>query len=134
MTWKDSVRHFLMGAPYEEVAVMAPTEVVSPPVPVPFDAQESALAIEESLMRDMRRAEFLSDAPVLAADDAAVRQASFRGRFAPPTKTVKGETRARLQLEAEAPIAPRSVPFHAITDQQLAAAEVVRQRSIRRDD
>jgi hypothetical protein len=134
MTPKTSVRKLLMGAPYEEITAVAPTQDMSPLVPAPLDAPEPTMAMEEALIREMRRAEFLADAPVLLANDAAVRQAGFRDRFALPTKTAEADTRPRLRLEADAPVAPRSVPFHAITDQHLAAAEVVRQRSIRHDD
>jgi hypothetical protein len=134
MTWRSAVRNVLMGATYEEIAVVAPTEVVSPLVPVQLNAPEPAMAMEENTIVALRRAEFLADAPVLSAQDPAVRAARFRDGFLPPAKTAWAATRARLQSEAHAPVAPRSVSFPAITDQHLAVAEVARQRSIRRDD
>jgi hypothetical protein len=133
MTWKTSVRKVLMGAPYDEVPVVEPTEVLSPLVPAPLDAPEPTMAMEEALIRVMRLAEFLADAPILSSNDAAVRKTSFRDRFAPPVKTAGAETRARTLLEADAPVAARSAPLLVITDQQLAHAGVTRQRSIRHD-
>jgi hypothetical protein len=121
MSWKDSVRQVLMGAPYEEVAVVAPTEVVSPLVPVPLDAPEPTMVIKENIITALRRAEFSADAPVLSANDAAVRQVSFRDRFAPPSTTVEAATRARLQLEADAPVSAR--PARLITSPELERAE-----------
>jgi hypothetical protein len=134
MTWKNRVRDILMGATYEEIAVVAPAEAVIPLVPIPLDLPQPMRALEESLIQHMRRAEFLSDAPVLSAQDPIVQTAGFRDRFGPQAKTAQAATRARLQLEADAPVAPRSAPLLAISDQQLAQAEVVRQRAIRRDD
>ena len=134
MTWKTTVRNFFGGAPYELMPVVAPTEAVSPLVPSRLDPPVPALANEENLITALRRAEFLSDAPVLSSQDPIVRTAGFRDRFAPPTKSVEAATRARLQSEADAPVSPRSAPLTAVTDQQLAQAEVSRQRAIRRDD
>ena len=110
MTWRDAVLNVLMGAPYEEITVVAPTEVLNPLVPAPLDAPQPAMAMQETLIQDMRRAELLTDAPVLSANDAAVRQASFRDRFVAPAKA-RARARARLQMQADTPVEARPAPL-----------------------
>ena len=125
MSLRSAIRA-LMGSTYEEMPVVAPTEVASPLVPVPLDAPEPVMMTEETLIQDMRRAEFLADAPVLSANDATVRQASFRDRFVPPAKTAQTETRARLQLEADAPVSP--CPSRLVTSPEIDRAERLAER------
>jgi hypothetical protein len=126
MSWKRSVRNFLMGASYEEMTVVAPTEVTAPLIPVPLEVPESALAREEALISALQQAEFLADAPVLSSQDPTVRAATFRIGFVPPAKTTQTETRGRRQLEADAPAAPGPAPL--LTSPELDRAEKLAER------
>jgi hypothetical protein len=126
MTWRNSVRNFLVGTTYEEVAVVAPTEVKSRLVLVPLEAPEPAMAMEEAAISDIRRAELFSDATVLSSQDPAVRQATFRDRFVPLAKAAQAETRARLQLGADVPVTPRPAPL--VTSPEIDRAEKLAQR------
>jgi hypothetical protein len=126
MAWRDSVRHFLMGAPYEEVAVVAQTKVLSPLVSVPLDAPEPAMAIEENTITALRRAEFLADAHVFSNADPAIQQASFRDRFVTQAPSVERREAARLQSEADAPVSPRPAPL--LTSVAIDRAERLAER------
>jgi hypothetical protein len=115
-----------MGATYEEIAVVAPIEVVSPLVPMALDTPEPTMAMEEALISALRRAEYLADVPVLSAQDPAVRAARFRGGFRPPAKTGEAETLVRLQSEADVPVTLRPAPL--LTSPEIDRAEKLAQR------
>src|ERR1700730_10060995 len=136
MTWSTTVRNYLMGASYEHSPIIAPTEAKGPLVPVPYEVVEPLLQLEEAMIQDLRRRERMSDAPVMAADDPAVRAASFRVPYAGKACRSQAEKweRVRLAAEADVPVVGRSAQVPVLTDQQLGQAEVTRQRSIRRED
>src|ERR1700760_2077859 len=105
MTWRNNIKNALMGAPYEEFPVATRMREVTSLVPVELDPPQSAMAVEENVITALRRAEVLSDVPVMSAQDPAVLAARFRDRF-----VVVPDTGARPQLDADARVAPRRVP------------------------
>ena len=126
MSWKNNIRNALMGATYQEHPVVAPLKVTTPMVSVPLDAPEPAMAMEENIISSLRRAEFLSDTPVLSRQDPILRTAGFRDRSALTAKPAQPDSRAWLQMQADAPVAPR--PAQLVTSSEVDRAEKPAQR------
>jgi hypothetical protein len=87
----DAMKKFMWPiSAYEELPTL-PADAVALPVTyrqVSLDRPEPALAQEEHIIADMKRASLVSDSPVLAPTDPAVQQASFRARFDPNTRVI----------------------------------------------
>ena len=124
MTWRDAVRNCLMGSSYEEVTVVGPIKVIRPLVPVTLEAPEPLMALEEAMIIALRRADVLSDAPVMSPQAPSIRAARFRESFASPPNTV--EPGPRLQPAADAPVEPRPAPL--LTSPEIDRAEKLEQR------
>ena len=114
MSWRNNIRNFLMGTSYETLAAAPIPQVVRQ---VALEAPETAMAMEEALITELRRAEYHADAAVLSASDPAVRQASFRRRFDrlsdEADKLREKREAARLAAESDADVAPRPAPLIA---------------------
>jgi hypothetical protein len=132
MSFLSTVKR-LMGTGYDEIpAAPAPVETAQLVVrQVPYEPVVPQLQLEEQAITALRRQALHEYAPVMSVQDPSVRQAGFRNRFDPArvkSEAVK-QARARVELEADAPVAPRSAPL--VTS---SAMEIAEQRSLRHAD
>jgi hypothetical protein len=112
MTWRDSVRNFLMGASYADHPAVAQTEA-RVPVPIPYDTVVPSLQLEEQAITALRRQDLREYAPVMSAWDPIVRAAGFRTRFNSAHVKPQAARRhaVRLAQEADVPVlAAHDVP------------------------
>ena len=93
------------------------SDLHTPLVPVPLEIVEAELEAEEQAITALRRREFHSDTQVMSPQDSVIRSVSFRTSSEPTP--VKSRTH-QIELEADAPVAPRAVP-------RLASPELERE-------
>ena len=127
MTFNNTTRS-LMGIPYSH------PEIIQPSTPIPsrpvVEQVDTALAMEETRISEIRRAEYSSFAPVLSPSSPEVQAVSFRNPAIAVDPSDRAETlrRARaLRLQQQdAPVSPRSAPL--VTSPELVDAAGARGR------
>src|SRR5580704_8938585 len=111
------MKNTLMGTSFEYQTLLETnaTSVTLRPVVEPVD---TALAMEETRISEIRRQEYSAFAPVLAPTDATVQQVSFRkDPGVPVNPSTRSEALRRRRVEAkafeDAPVEQRQAPLIA---------------------